>query len=91
MCRLRYPEDYITRGFILCIPHHILSGYQTKKIEMVRACSTYEGEVRYMQGFGGKPGRKRQLERRRRKWENNIKVYIREVGWVHGLDRSGSG
>ena len=38
----------------------------------------------------GKPERRRPLERPRRRWDNNIKMNIREVGWVHGLDRSGS-
>jgi hypothetical protein len=29
----------------------------------------------------GKPERRRQLERPRRRWENNIKVDLQEVGW----------
>ena len=29
--------------------------------------------------------------RPRRRWEDNIKMDLREVGWGHGLDRSGSG
>ena len=30
------------------------SGDQIRKTEMGRACSTYGGEKRYLQGFGGK-------------------------------------
>jgi hypothetical protein len=29
----------------------------------------------------GKPGGKRQLVRRRRRWMNNIKIYLRAIGW----------
>jgi hypothetical protein len=31
------------------------------------------------------------LERPRRRWKDNIKMDIREVGWGHRLDQSGSG
>jgi hypothetical protein len=33
------------------------------------------------QGFGGKSRRKRPLGRPRRRWEDNIKMDLREVGW----------
>jgi hypothetical protein len=39
----------------------------------------------------GKPEGKRPLRRLRREWEDNIKIDLREVGWRHGLDSSGSG
>ena len=40
----------------------------------------------------GKPEEKRSLERPRRRWEDNIKMDLQEVGWEgHGLDRAGSG
>jgi hypothetical protein len=39
----------------------------------------------------GKPEGKRPLEKPRRRWENNIKIDLQEVGWGHGLDRPGSG
>jgi hypothetical protein len=29
----------------------------------------------------GKPGGKRPLEKPRRRWEDNIKIDVREVGW----------
>ena len=38
-----------------------------------------------------KPEVKRPLERPRRRWKDNMKMYLREVGWEHGLDRSYSG
>ena len=44
------------------------------------ACSAYGGEERRIQGFGGKPGGKRPFRRPRRKWEDNIKIDLQEVG-----------
>jgi hypothetical protein len=59
---------------------------------MVRACSTY-GERRdaYRIVGGRKPEVKRPLWRPRRRWEDNIKMDLQEVGWGYGLDRAGSG
>ena len=37
----------------------------------------------------GKPEVKRLLGRPRSRWEDNIKMDLQEVGWEHGLDRSG--
>jgi len=34
----------------------------------------------------GKPERKRQLGRPGRRWENNIKMDLQEVGWGGGMD-----
>ena len=34
----------------------------------------------------GKPEVKRPLGRPKRRWEDNIKMYLQEVGWGHGLD-----
>ena len=70
------------------------SGDKTEKNKMGGECSMYVGEERCIQGFfdGGKPEGKRPLGRRRRKWEDNIKMDLQEVGlWVYELDRSGSG
>jgi hypothetical protein len=39
----------------------------------------------------GKPEGRRPLGRPRRRWEDNIKMDLREVGWGHRLDQSGSG
>jgi hypothetical protein len=40
--------------------------------------------------LGRKPEGKRPLVRPRRRWVDNIKIDLREIGW-DGLDRSGSG
>ena len=52
---------------------------------MGRACSAYRGEERRIQGFGEKPEGKRPLGRPRRKWEDNIKMDLHEVG-CGGMD-----
>jgi len=49
------------------------------------ACSAYGGEERHIQGFGGETGGKESLGRPRRRWENNIKMYLQEVG-CGGMD-----
>jgi hypothetical protein len=41
-------------------------------------------------GRGKKPEGKRPLGRPRRRWEDNIKIDLQEVGQGHGLVRSGS-
>jgi hypothetical protein len=35
----------------------------------------------------GKPEGRRPLGRPRHRWEDNIKMDLREVGWGHGLDQ----
>jgi hypothetical protein len=69
----------------------MIFGDQEKKTEMGRTCGT-RGERRgAYRALGGKPERRRPLERPRRKWEDNNKMDLRELGWGHGLDQSGSG
>jgi hypothetical protein len=41
--------------------------------------------------FVGKPEERRPLGRPRRRWKDNIKMDLREVGWEHRLDQSDSG
>jgi hypothetical protein len=47
--------------------------------------SKYGREERCIQGFGGKPEGKRPLGRPRRRWEDNIQMYILKVG-CGGMD-----
>ena len=55
-------------------------GDQIKKNEIGGACSTYGGEQRCIQDLVGKPEGKRPLGRTRRKWDDNIKMDLQEVG-----------
>ena len=44
------------------------------------ACSAYGGEKRCIQGLVGEPEGKRPLGRPRRRWEDNIKKDLQEMG-----------
>jgi hypothetical protein len=72
-----YFSLYILKTNLLTKYH---SGDQIKKTEMGRTCGTY-GERRgaYSVLVGKLEGR-RPLRRPRRKWEDNIKIDLREVG-----------
>jgi len=50
------------------------------KNEMGGARSAYGGGERLVQDFDGKPEGKRPLGRPRRRWEDNIKMDLQEVG-----------
>ena len=50
------------------------------------ACRTYRERRHEYRGLVRKPEEKRPLGKPRRKWEHNIKMDLREVGWGHGLD-----
>ena len=51
-----------------------------KKNEMGGACGTYGGEERRVQGFGGETWRKETTGETKCRWEDNIKMDLREVG-----------
>ena len=48
---------------------------------MGRLRITYRGQEKYVLGFVGRPKRKKSLVRPRRKWYDNIKTDLQEVGW----------
>ena len=54
------------------------AGGKIEKNEMGRACGAYGGGVHRV--LVGKPEGKRPLGRPRRRWEDNIKMDLREVG-----------
>jgi hypothetical protein len=43
-------------------------------------CVTHGGGERCLQAFGWRPEGKRPLRRPRRRWEDNIKMDLREIG-----------
>jgi hypothetical protein len=53
----------------------------------------YEKEEKCTEVLVGKPEGKRPLERPRRRWEDEIKMDLREIGWERGcgVDSPGSG
>jgi hypothetical protein len=52
-----------------------------KENEVGRACGMHGRGDKRVQDFTGKAGRKRPLERPRRRWENGIEMDLREIGW----------
>jgi hypothetical protein len=52
---------------------------------MDRECSAYGGKERRVQGLVGKLEGKRQLGRPRRRWKDDIKMDVKEVG-CGGMD-----
>jgi hypothetical protein len=53
---------------------------------MVGACSTYGGKQRFIQVLMGKFEGRGPLRRLRLRREDNIKMYLLEVGWGGGID-----
>jgi hypothetical protein len=56
------------------------------KNEIGGACSAYGEVERRKQGFGEKSEGKRPLGRLRRRWEDNNKMDLQEVGWEGDMD-----
>jgi hypothetical protein len=54
---------------------------QVKEDEIGRACSTNGGTRNAYRILVGKPEGKRPLGRPRRRWVDNIKMDLREIGW----------
>jgi len=50
-------------------------------LEMGSICGTHGRDEKCAQYFGWKPEGKRSLERLRRRWEDNIRMDLREIGW----------
>ena len=48
------------------------------------ACGAYGGGESCAQGSGGEPDGKRPLGRQRRRWQDNIKMDLQEMGGGYG-------
>jgi hypothetical protein len=69
---------------MICTPHPLLCGDKIEN-EMRVACSSEGIGERRAQDFVGKHEGKRPLERSRRRWEDNIKMDLQEIG-CGGMD-----
>jgi hypothetical protein len=69
---------------VLLTKYH--SGDQVKKTEMGRTCGSYGERRGAYRALEGKPEGRRPLGRPRRRWEDNIKMDLREVEWGGGMD-----
>jgi hypothetical protein len=54
-------------------------------------CSTYGERRGAYRILVWRPERRRRVGRRRRRWQDDIKMDLQDVGWGHGLDWSSSG
>jgi hypothetical protein len=54
----------------------------SRRMRLASLCSTNGGKGMYI---GGKPKGKRPLGRPRRRWVDNIKIDVTEIGW-DGMD-----
>jgi len=61
------------------------------KHDIIGSRETYGVDERRIQGSVGKPEGKKLLGRHRRRWEDNIKMELQQLGWGYGTDRYGSG
>ena len=68
------------RSFIICTPHPTLLYDKIEKNAMGRACSAYGVRNGVYSILVGKPEGKRPLGRPRRRWEDNVKMDLQEVG-----------
>jgi hypothetical protein len=70
---------------IIFIPWYPISAVrqsdQVKEDEMGRACSTHEEKMNAYRVLMGRPEGTRSLGISRRRWEDNIKMDLREIGW----------
>ena len=70
--------------------------FRTDLLSIIRSLKTVHTAIgichaRYVDCLVGKPEGKKPLGRPRRRWEDNIKMDLQEVGGLWGLDRVGSG
>jgi hypothetical protein len=60
-------------------PHQILPGWSNQ--QEWDGWSTWHGQERCVQGFGGETWRKKTPVRPRRRWQYNVEIDLEEVGW----------
>jgi hypothetical protein len=80
---LNYIQIPITRSLYSSAKYN--ENDQVMEDEMGRACSTNEAKRKACRILVGKPEGKRTLGRPRRRWVDNIKMDLREIGWG-GMD-----
>jgi hypothetical protein len=72
-------KNYILRSLVICILTKYCAGCKTGKNEMGGACGAYGGSESCSQGSGGEILGKETLGRRRRRWDDNIKMDLQDV------------
>ena len=74
----RYRENYKTRTLRSCTAHQMIKSRRMTWAGHVAPMGETSGTFG---GLMGKPEGKKPLGRPRRRWENNINIYLRDVSW----------
>jgi hypothetical protein len=73
-------ENYRKRRLMISTPHPVFFGWLNREEWDGRVCSAYVREERRIRVLVGKPEGTRALGRPRHRWEDNIKMDLKEVG-----------
>jgi hypothetical protein len=77
-------------SFVICTHHQIIIRQIKSRRMRWAGHVAHMGEGRTVYRFlVGKPEGKRPLEKPRRRWEDGIKMDLREIGWGGGVDSPG--
>jgi hypothetical protein len=90
MKRQEVGENCIMRSFITYPSPSIIRTIKTRRMRWAGQVAQLEEKRNAYRILVGKPEGKRPLGRPTRRWVDNIKMDLREMGW-YGLYRSGSG
>jgi hypothetical protein len=76
---IRGLKEVTVRSFIVCTTTECCSGDQITMNDVGGSSGTYRVEERCIQGLVGTPEGKRPLERPRHRWEDNIRMGLKEI------------
>jgi hypothetical protein len=88
------PPEYVLVKqliIIIIIVCNIISLIKSRRMRWARHVARMGEKRDAYRILAGRPERRRQFGRPRRRWEDSIKMDLQEVGWVHSLDLAGSG
>jgi hypothetical protein len=75
----------------LYLSPNIIRQIKSRRMRWAGHVARMEKESKVFSVLVGSPEGKRPLERPRRRWEDGIKMDLREIGWGCGVDSPGSG
>jgi hypothetical protein len=81
------------RNLIICTPPDIIRQVKSRRMRWAGHVARMGEERKVCKVLAGKPEGKRPLGRPKRRWEDGIRMYLREIGLGGGggLDSTGSG
>jgi hypothetical protein len=72
-------------------PPDIIRRIKSRRMRWAGHVARVEEGINLYRALVGKPEGKKELRRRRRRWEDGIKMDLGEISWGGGVDSSGSG